>query len=134
MKGVSVMSPLISTASITSAVLNIVGTVFVIACLLVVGYACKLVYQKQRNIQQVRQTADMYAQARLVAKTVGVVQQGHGSRSVGHLAFELPGGVRKDFEVDMPTYNVLLEGEEYILTYNPGIGRVSAYQEMQRKA
>ena len=69
-----------------------------------------------------------------MAKALSIAPSFHGSRSFPHLTFELPGGVRKDFEVDMPTYNVLLEGDEYILTYNPGIGRVSAYQEMQRKA
>lgn len=63
------------------------------------------------KIKQAKNSPEIREQATLFSKTVGVVRQGYGSRSIGHLAFELSNGLRKDFTVDMPTYNLLRQGE-----------------------
>ena len=67
--------------------------------------------------RKVEKTPELRVQAVLFSKTVDVRWQRRFSHSVGHLAFELPNGVRKDFTVDLPTYNVIGQGEEGILTY-----------------
>lgn len=69
--------------------------------------------------------------ARLISKSISIVPIGYASRSVPYLTFQLPGGLRKDFEVDMTTYNMFLEGEEGMLTFKEQ-GKIRVFLYFQR--
>ena len=101
----------------------LITNILEIAAMALLIYAAILIYKREMDrrfrLRRILQTPDIQNPAKLIAKAIGTAHNrpGFGSHAVGHLAFEFPNGVRKDFTVELSIYNILQEGEQGILTY-----------------